>query len=177
MRLEDIAYDPPGSYSTSPELDEGRPLAADWRPGFTFRVRPGKTADWWPNPLGYCICSSRMLALITTRVTGPDDLQVFDAPLVDHKTSEAVGGYHLLNFVRRLPAMNVQASEVRWGNKKRRKAHSVMKWVFDASLIPSDVHAFRPEELPSTLVWSDELAQDMVGHELVGLAFKRTKST
>ena len=127
--------------------------------------------DLLGNPLSWHICSERLLGCWHPMIE--KDIQLLEAPLYQQETNQRLAGFHILNPLTCIQALDVHRSEI-IGNSKRIKA--VSRFVFEESKIPQGVHIFRPSEFSKAIIISDELAQNIVGFGMTGLAFVRCES-
>ena len=136
-------------------------------------VSYGRPIDYLPNPLSLPIVSGRFLRLIEARAERDVDIQVIEAPLIAEGTGRPISNFYVLNLLKHINCMNIEASDVVMDEGV---VDAVFQYVFDVSKIPEDLHIFRPREYPYSIVLSDELARDLEDKNLSGISFIQTMS-
>ncbi|GEM_PF-2686412 len=154
------------------KLNEARPFQGDLVAKTTLTVTSGKPVDLLNSPLSWLVVSTRLLAAWQAF---ENELEVFAANVTD-PNGAPLSGYHVVNLLRAIQCVDVDRSDVQWGNKKRRRAQWVTTAVIDSQAVPADAHLFRLAESRDYIVCSDELAQSLVGLGLQGLVFERLDS-
>jgi hypothetical protein len=99
-----------------------------------------------------------------------NDIQPFPAPLFDFVTHTRVNGYFIMNITKLIASLSLTRSKV--NRSESGELVSVMEFVFEASRIPADVHLFRPEEWPYSVVSSERFLNQIRGKRLSGIALE-----
>jgi hypothetical protein len=135
----------------------------------------GKAGDFVVNPLSWPVCSERMVSLLASRAA--HDIQLFDAPLIDAETKVRIPGYKIVNVIRRVACLDVEKSEISYEQDQPTKIFVIYTIAIDSTKVDPNIHLFRLEAWPYTVIVSDELARDFAGRGFSGIAFEKCKTT
>jgi Immunity protein family (Imm11) len=120
-------------------------------------------SDYVPNRLSWPICSERFVELLLPLAA--EDVELLDAPLMDVETCRPAPGYKIMNVVKVVRSLALDASTL------AKRLDCAITPVFDASKIPSSIHIFRPAESLPQVMFSEELVTQFRGKGLVGFEF------
>lgn len=128
--------------------------------------------DYMGNPLALPICSQRFSEHLVSYASS--DIELHSAPLFRSGADERLGGYVMVNAVRKVPCLDVERSQV--GYAQDGSLSAVFKYTIASRKVPADMHIFRVAEHPYSILFSDELAQSLRGKGMSGVAFIRARS-
>ncbi len=123
--------------------------------------------DFMANPISWLICSERLVNIFQARAS--NCLQLFDAPLFDQKTKEAIAGYKVVNIVKLIPCLDFNKSVVSY-SEDGSYVISIIDPVYIEDRLPRDAHLFRVVEDKYRIIVSKELADDLVKERVTGIA-------
>ena len=125
------------------------------------------SVDYVANPLSWEFLSRRLVDYLWPSIK--NDVQLFDAPLIDARTQGHVHDFLIVNVVRVIECLDIAASTIIKTDEGAIAA--VTEIALRTSCIPADVHIFRPSEFPYAILFSAELAYSLSGKGLRGMAF------
>jgi hypothetical protein len=153
----------------------GKPLSHGIPATVRLFLSSGIDADYITNPLSWPICSDRFVDILTRRAS--KNFQVFDAPLFDSKTGLPIIGYKIVNVNRLVACLDIENSKLSWAKDRPSEIYVVYTIAIDSTKVDKSIHLFRLKEWPYPLIISEELANDLVGKGLHGLALKNCRTT
>lgn len=132
-------------------------------------LKNGIATDYVPNPLSLQSCSDRLSEHF--HIAAPTDIQLFDAPLLNATTHEAVSGYKLLNVVQRVSCLDYSKSVVSYRDDRPGQISGIPRLVVDSLRVPPSVRIFRLEESFPVLLISQEVFDIIYASGVKGMAF------
>jgi hypothetical protein len=155
-------------------FSEGRPFHGAIPQEVKLWVGGGTVSDYLANPISWPICSEKFTELL--QIHGRADFQVLSAPVYERRTQQPVSCYRVINIVRLIQCVDLDRSDISYMTIEGERILCVNRFVIDSKLVPDTVHVFRPVESESHIVISDEVAQDLRGKGLRGVALIRIRS-
>jgi hypothetical protein len=100
-----------------------------------------------------------------------NDIELYDAPLVDASTQSAVSGYKILNVVKRVPCLDWNRSIISYSKNGTEQIAAIPRLVVALNLIPSSVQVFRLDEFVPVLLVAESLFRQIYDSGVKGIAF------
>jgi hypothetical protein len=146
--------------------------ACEPRPGaIKLILRPGLPSDYLANPLSWPIGSLQLAKVLNRRA--PANLQTFDAPLFEEVSGAQIAGFVIINVCTRLPCLDIQRSKLACALDDPTRILVVYRFAINASKVEPEIHIFRVHEWPHAVIISEELANDLLGKDFIGIAQER----
>jgi hypothetical protein len=164
----------PAGVTKSFQLSSGVSRAIGWPMGLVCRM-----SDDFPKDIqladslfgaGLVVVSQRTRALLETANT--PDLELLPVGIADHKGRVAADNYVIVNPLKVVDAIDVDASGVVWNLIQSDLIDSCQQLVIDAARVPSALLVFRLRHLEHEVIVRGELARQLEAVGLVGLALR-----
>jgi hypothetical protein len=157
------------------QMWQGEKLPADYASTAQTVVRlyaqaTRKSVDYMNNPLTWPLCSSKMVELLLAQC--PEDIELFDSPIIDIKSKQVIPGYKVVNLTRKYDCIDLGKSNVAYSRAKPREIRYIQDYHFKSSAIPHDAHLFRCLHDVSGVFMSAQLASAMSKAGISGVAYQ-----
>jgi hypothetical protein len=103
------------------------------------------------------------------------NVEYLPVQILNHKKKLASKDYFILNPLSVVDCVDIEASEVEWDVIRTDFIESCASLVVRDSLVPADVHVFRPKHLESDILVRSELVNALTAAGLEGLLFTRAE--
>ena len=155
-------------------LNRPVPTPRDFLEKFSYVKAGGqRLEDMLANDMGWEIFSER-IASIFARCKNASEIELFPLPRKVLQLNPALNGYRVLGIKREIPCLDVEESDLRWGNLPNGGRHvsAIYECILRESAVPEDVDVFRVAEYPVMTIISSSLAMTIAEYYPTGFVYE-----
>ena len=156
---------PLGKVRDTLALDRPEPTPKGFLDTFSYAKAGGQAfEDMLSNDMGWNIFSARLTKLLS-ECRNNYDIELFQLPEDACQLHPKLRDYRVLGIKREIPCIDVDESDLRWGNLPNGGKHisAIYECVLREKAVPEDVDVFRLTEYPVMAVISSNLATAFAG--------------